>query len=502
MTLDVATARGAVHGSGEVVFRGWFVGTLAVSLGPFPTSVRSRAKLAERDHSRDSSVGLYLLTILLSVLTGVCLFLPEWGVILPDQSKYWNGLAAFALLGIVCDSSFLPISRAGSGNVRTSVAFIPFLASVLLFEHPWPMLMSGLTALVVEAFVRRKSLIRVWFNVAQYMLAVGLGGVIFRFLGGPLALDHFAFRFVPFAALVTTFFFVNQGSVAFGFATLNRLSVWESWSKLARGSLLYDFVSSSLAVLLAFLYTDLEFIGLAILILPLFFVRHMYQMNLQVERVNRELLELMVKAIEARDPYTSGHSLRVSEYARQIAREVGLAPRHVDQIGTAALLHDVGKIYEEFALLLRKEGRLTPEERMLMQAHPVRSADLAGTIGEFRGRVQMDIRNHHENYDGTGYPDGLTGDGIPVGARIIMIADTLDAMTTDRPYRKALTLQRALEELVKHAGRQFDPKLVELVSKSPGLRRLLGPQLVGEMPKIPSMNAPSRTARPGARAAN
>ena len=106
----------------------------------------------------------------------------------------------------------------------------------------------------------------------------------------------------------------------------------------------------------------------------------MYQMNLQVERANRELLELMVKSIEARDPYTSGHSVRVSEYARQIAREMGLTTRQVDQVGTAALLHDVGKIYEEFAPLLRKEGRLSPEERMLMQAHPVRSAELASTI--------------------------------------------------------------------------------------------------------------------------
>ena len=132
----------------------------------------------------------------------------------------------------------------------------------------------------------------------------------------------------------------------------------------------------------------------------------------------------------------------------------------------------------------------------MMQAHPVRSADLASTIAEFRGKVQGDIRNHHENYDGTGYPDGLMGEAIPVGARIIMIADTIDAMTTDRPYRKALSLSKALEELAKYAGRQFDPKLVELVSESPGIRRLLGPQLVPETAKIASMQMPSRAGRP------
>jgi HD-GYP domain-containing protein (c-di-GMP phosphodiesterase class II) len=176
-----------------------------------------------------------------------------------------------------------------------------------------------------------------------------------------------------------------------------------------------------------------------------------------------------------------------------------LNPKQVDQIGTAALLHDVGKIHEDFAPLLRKAGRLTPEERMLMQAHPARSADLASTIAEFRGKVQTDIRNHHENYDGTGYPDGLVGEAISIGARIIMVADTLDAMTTDRPYRTALTLQRALEELNKHAGRQFDPKLVALVHKSASIRRLLGPQLTTDSTALMSMSSASRARRAGAR---
>jgi HD-GYP domain-containing protein (c-di-GMP phosphodiesterase class II) len=252
------------------------------------------------------------------------------------------------------------------------------------------------------------------------------------------------------------------------------VSVREAWSRIIGNELLYDFFASSLAVLLAFLYIRMQLLGLALLVIPLFFVRHMYQMNRQLERVNKELLELMVKAIEARDPYTSGHSLRVCEYARSIARDLGLSMKQVDQIASASLMHDVGKIYEEFAPLLRKEGKLTPDERMLMQRHPGRSAELAATIGEFRGAVELAIRHHHENYDGTGSPDGLSGEQIPLAARIIMIADTLDAMTTDRPYRKALNFERTLEELRKFAGKQFDPKLVDLVSNSANLRRLLG----------------------------
>jgi putative nucleotidyltransferase with HDIG domain len=442
--------------------------------------------------------GFRVLLGAVSVATLGLLAVGEWRMPLAGETGYWNALVAFAILGIACDSTHLPIARIAAVRVGTSVAFIPLIASVLLFDHPWPMVIAGVTALVVETVVRKKPVIRVWFNTAQYMLAVGLGALAYRSLGGHVGFDAFRFSFLPFSALVLIFFLINQGSVSLAVSLTTDSSLRESWERIVGGSLVYDLVSSSLAILLSFLFVQAQIFGIAVLVLPLFFVRHMYQMNLHVERVNRELLELMVKAIEARDPYTSGHSVRVAEYARSMAREIGLPPKHVDEIATAALLHDVGKIYEEFAPLLRKEGRLTPEERMLMQAHPVRSAELVGTIAEFRGRVQLDIRNHHENYDGTGYPDGLSAEGIPIGARIIMIADTIDAMTTDRPYRKALTLQRALEELDKHAGQQFDPRLVELVWKSPSIRRLLGPQLAGEVAQPPSMRGPTRT-RAGAR---
>ena len=429
----------------------------------------------------DTSVQLNrprFLILLAGISTGALavLVIPEWQIPTVVSSRYWNGLVAFALLAIACDSSFLPIARVSFAKLSSSVAFIPFLASVALFGHPWPTIISGVTAVAVHGFVLRKPLLRVWFNVAQYMLAVGLGAVVYRALGGVVGVDTFSFSLAPFVGLVLTFFVVNQLSVSLAVSVTTGVSVRESLAKILGGSLLYDFVSTSLAVLLTFLYVRLEFLGLGILAVGLFFVRHMYQMNLQVEQANRELLELMVKAIEARDRYTSGHSVRVAEYARTVARELGLSPKEIDHIATAALLHDVGKIYDDFALLLRKEGRLTPEERMIMQTHPVRSAELVRTIASLQGTVEAAIRHHHENYDGSGYPEGLARDDIPVGARIIMIADTIDAMTTDRPYRTALTLSKAIEELERYSGTQFDPALVRLVSQSPGIRRLLAPE--------------------------
>ncbi len=439
--------------------------------------------------------GFRLLLVMVCAGAALLLALTDWYIPSFSNGPFWNAVVAFTILGIASDSSFIPSPRISTSGIGSSVVFIPFLAAVLLFSPPWPLVIAFITGLVSQIIVRRKTLVRAAFNTAQYMVLVGLGGLVYQSLGGHVGFDKVQTSFIAFAALVVVFFVVNQVAVSFAVFLTTDLPFREAWNKIASSSLLYDLVSSSLAIVLAYLYIHFQILGLAALVLPLFFIRHMYQMNLQVERVNKEQLELMVKSIEARDPYTSGHSVRVSEYARQIARELGLPPRHVDQIVTAALLHDVGKIYEEFAPLLRKEGRLTPEERMLMQAHPVRSAELAGTIAEFRGKVQTDIRNHHENYDGTGYPDGLAAENIPIGARIIMVADTLDAMTTDRPYRKALSLSKALEEMARHAGRQFDPKLVELVSTSPSIRRLLGPQIIPGTPKVASMQQPSRGMR-------
>lgn len=437
---------------------------------------------------------IHLLVALVTLAAASVLFMPEWFLPETGDSAFWNALITFAVLGIATDSFFLPLARMPYANVTSSVSFVPLFAVVPLLPHPWPMIISGLTAAVAD-LLRRKPSIRVWFNTAQYMLALGAGGIVYRALNGGVSLETLAIRPLPFVALVATFVILNNGSVALAVAFSSGFSVRESWSRIVGSAWLYDFLASGLAVLLVFLYLEMEFAGIALLVVPLFLVRHTRHMYLQLERANRELLELMVKAIEARDPYTSGHSVRVAEYARTMARELGLSPKSVDQIATAALLHDVGKIYEEFAPILRKEGRLTPDERMLMQGHPVRSAELVGTVAELRGNVQSAIRNHHENYDGTGYPDGLSGDGIPIGARIILIADTIDAMTTDRPYRKALPFTRALEELTKYAGKQFDPALVRLVLKSAGIRRLLGPQVGAELLMPPSMRTPSIVVR-------
>jgi HD-GYP domain-containing protein (c-di-GMP phosphodiesterase class II) len=262
--------------------------------------------------------------------------------------------------------------------------------------------------------------------------------------------------------------------------------------------LAYDLIASFIGVLVAWLYVRFDLwlgfgsLGLIGVIVPIVAVRHVYGLYHQLEDSGQELLQVMVKAIEARDPYTSGHSLRVSEMSRAVAVELGLAAREIEQVETAALLHDVGKIHEEFAPLLRKEGRLTPEETALMQTHSEKSAALVGIISKFHGFIQDSVRHHHERWDGQGYPDGLAKKEIPLGARIILIADTIDAMTTDRPYRKRLGLDVVVAELQKCKGTQFDPELVDVVVASVAVRRLIGGTTSGAPV---TQNGPQRSKR-------
>ena len=169
-------------------------------------------------------------------------------------------------------------------------------------------------------------------------------------------------------------------------------------------------------------------------------------------------------ALEARDPYTAGHVERVSRYAKAVAEEMGLESRLVHQIVMGAILHDIGKIGVPDAIL-RKPGALDEKEKERMRLHSAQGKDILSSSSDAPHAMKDFILYHHEQYDGRGYPYGLKGTAIPLGDRIIAVADAFDAMVTDRPYRKGLPRETAIAELRKEAGRQFDPQVVEAFLK-------------------------------------
>ncbi len=353
-----------------------------------------------------------------------------------------------------------------------SIAFIIFLAAALVFGPTWGAAITA-ASFIGAHLLNRRPLLKTGFNVSQYTLSVLLGSGIYLGLRGEVPPSSLDAALLPFGAMVVTFFAVNSLAVSGVVALSEGRAFREVWRRNTWGLVAYDVVASSIALAIAVLYSRFGAFAVAGVVGPVLFLRHIYMVNLQLQSTNREMLDLMVKSIEARDPYTSGHSQRVAALGRLLARELGLGFGDIDRIATAALLHDVGKMYEEFAPLLRKESQLSPEEYQLMRSHPIRSAELVGTISTLRGYVERAVRHHHEHYDGTGYPDGLARTDIPIAARIIMVADTVDAMTSHRPYRRALPYDRVTSELSKYAGQQFDPVVVRAFHSSSQIRLLV-----------------------------
>jgi putative nucleotidyltransferase with HDIG domain len=419
----------------------------------------------------------------LTVVMALAAMTMSWHLRLPFPG-YWD-LGSFLLITFFLEQLVMQLRVGGKG----SISFVMHIAAGILFGGFWGATIAAVS-LCLSQFLRGLPPIKIIFNVSQLALSVSASLLVYYVLGGsvppaylqPLELvssDSLRADFVLFFVFASLYFAINSVAVSTVVSLSTGQSFREVWTLNTRGVLGYDLGASILAIIAAGCFvksqqlTAFGPLGLLAVIAPIIVVRHVYGMYHNLQESGRELLAVMVKAIEARDPYTSGHSLRVSQLSRAIAMELGLPSAEIEQIETAALLHDVGKIHEEFAPLLRKEGRLTADETALMQTHSIKSAELVAIISKFRGFIHDSVRHHHERWDGEGYPTGLMGKNIPLGSRIILVSDTIDAMTTDRPYRKRLPLEVVIAELQKCKGTQFDPDLVEVTVSSVAVRRLI-----------------------------
>jgi putative nucleotidyltransferase with HDIG domain len=186
-------------------------------------------------------------------------------------------------------------------------------------------------------------------------------------------------------------------------------------------------------------------------------LQHAYQV---LKKAHLDSVKVLAEAIDAKDPYTRGHSDRVRKMSTAIATHLGFAEDQIESLEYGALLHDIGKIGIKDEILL-KQGTLTQEEYQDIQEHPLIGVKIVEEVDFFRDKVPM-IRNHHEHFNGKGYPDGLKGDAIPLEARIIAVPDAFDAMTSMRPHRQAMSLEEVLSEMERCGGTQFDPQILTL----------------------------------------
>ena len=324
----------------------------------------------------------------------------------------------------------------------------------------------------VSFTARDRSRIKNVFNAAQLTISAAIPGLAYRALGGPIggawARGDAVTDLVP-AALIglgvatALHFLLNTTMVAGAISISNGEPfgrVWSGYRSLARNYIAF----ALLGLLLGILQVRIGWASVLFLVIPLLVARHAFQAALRMTAAYDATVLTLIKTIEAKDPYTRGHAVRVSVLSEMTARAYGLPPERCRLVRYAALMHDVGKLGVD-SKVLQKPGKLTAEEYDHMKVHPERGVEIVGEI-DLMAEALTGIRHHHERMDGRGYPDGLTGDEIPLMARLIMVCDAFDSMTSTRTYRVAKTVEEALAEIRRCAGTQFDPTAIDALERA------------------------------------
>lgn len=405
-----------------------------------------------------------------------------------DWSQFWElpttslwGLAVMVLFGVAAERLSVSMVVGGTGNSTNSVAYLPLLATVLLFGPAAGILFLTVAHLVGDFLIWKKESIKGFFNVAQHVLSGALGGIAFYQLGGAAAAQRglvmrpeVEFSWIPLLAFGVVYLGANHAlvarvvSLAIGAPFL---VVWRQVMGKGGSNLFYDVLVSPVAIAIALMGMHLGVGGLVMAGLPLLAIRNAHLGQFRLQQANRDLLSALVKAIETRDPYTSGHSMRVADLAELTAQAMGLSQKAVEEIQQSALVHDVGKIDAVYTEILRKPDQLTDAEREIIESHVTKGVELLETMSSVSKSVIQNVLHHHERWDGRGYPYQLAGQDIPLGARVINVCDAIDAMLSDRPYRSALDLETVRKELDRYSGIQFDPGVVRAVVSSDILER-------------------------------
>ncbi|HHW03179.1 MAG TPA: HD-GYP domain-containing protein [Thermoanaerobacterales bacterium] len=293
---------------------------------------------------------------------------------------------------------------------------------------------------------------------------VGLSGHFFEFMGGTPGSINLYKELIPIIVLIFTYLFINVSLITLGFSILNGEHLLSIFSSNFKWALPNYLALAPLGIIFAITYINVGSAGILLFLVPLLIARHSFQLYMNMRKIYLETIQALATAIEAKDPYTRGHSERVAMYSSIIAEEMNLPEDFLNTLNFAALLHDIGKIGIPDEIL-NKPGKLSEEEFDRIRIHPILGANIVEKI-DFLAQASSYIRFHHERQNGRGYPEGLKGEDIPLGAAILAVADAFDALTSDRPYRRAWNLDDTLHEIEINSGIQFRPEVVEALKNA------------------------------------
>jgi HD-GYP domain-containing protein (c-di-GMP phosphodiesterase class II) len=355
---------------------------------------------------------------------------------------------------------------------KTTVATAINFATLLLFPAPIAIGLIGLSVLLGNSTMglrrnhegrRRRGIYDTVFNTAQMMISAGVAAGVLYTLRPESPASHLMLADVwaiPLAA--AAMYFTNTGIVSLivGFHTRRKLSdVWLATQRLDAASEAALYLIGFVTAIMANAY---DWVPLG-MVLPTAVVYLSTKRAVILDQQTIEAVEALADTVDMRDRYTADHSKRVAANAAAIAQAMGMRSEDVATLRLAARVHDLGKVGLPDTILL-KEGKLSPEEFDVMKEHPRRGHEILARFPQYR-KGRAIVLAHHERFDGKGYPVGLVADRIPVGAQIVAVADALDAMTSDRPYRAALPLHQAMTELRLGRGTQWSPTVVDTVDK-------------------------------------
>jgi diguanylate cyclase (GGDEF)-like protein/putative nucleotidyltransferase with HDIG domain len=397
----------------------------------------------------------------------------------PASEIDWFGLLAFALIVLLMEGLAIEI-YIGDTTVSTSAA--PLIAGVILFGYVGAVFLS--LVLTATALIRHHSPFkRFFFNFSNHLVSTLLGVALLLVFPLPFEAQPVIVQISLVVLSAVILYTASTGALALVINLSTGHAFNGIWRERFRWLAPYYLALGLVAYSLILSYMNQGLVGVLILLVPLWMLRfsqvqyiertkslvsQLRSQNVElagftqeITNLNDELLTILATAIDVRDPYTLGHSQQVARYAVLVAKELGLPPGRIELIRKASLLHDLGKLGVADAILF-KNGALEAEEYEQVKTHASLGASMID-VSHILRMVTPIIRHHHERFDGAGYPDGLQGQEIPLEARILSVVDALEAMSSDRPYRKALELEVILSELQDNAGRQFDPLVIEAV---------------------------------------
>ncbi len=400
---------------------------------------------------------LYIGAVLLAGLALVATVSADLSSLSWEPSALANVILWTAMISIAAMSP-IPLPRGGATVTVTSA--LDF-AAILIFGPAVACWFGILSDLLTNVAAKRNPLYKVAFNLGQIVLSIGIAGIVYVKLGGEVgtAFHLGSSQVLPLVVTPIVYFIANTWLISFAIALKDGISARRVWQTNFQWEILHVVFFLPFGILLALVHLRIGPVGVVLFLIPLFLARYSFKLWIDTKAAHFSTVQALVSAIDASDPFTRGHSYRISKFAVRIARALGVSEREVEEIEYGALLHDIGKIAIQHDILL-KPGRLDDNERELMRTHPKVGHDILKGLKFLEAAAEI-VYCHHEQPDGKGYPRGLASERIPMGSRIIMVVDGFDAMTSDRPYRRGLPPDVAYEELRRHSGTQFFGDVVE-----------------------------------------